>query len=51
MKEKKEKKDKTKQPEKTLKEIEFEKLSLFFDNYISNGKLITKYALFLASKE
>jgi hypothetical protein len=44
MKEKKEKKDKTKQPEKTLKEIEFEKLSLFFDKYISNGKLITKYA-------
>ena len=40
----KEKKDKNKPPEKTAKEIEFEKISIFFDTYISNGKLITKYA-------
>ena len=30
--------------EKTQKEIEYEKLSLFFDKYISENKLITKYA-------
>ena len=44
MKEKKGKQDKNKPPEKTLKEIEYEQLSLFFDNFISKGKLITKYA-------
>ena len=31
-------------PEKSQKEIEYENLSSFFDQYISNGKLITKYA-------
>ena len=31
-------------PEKNGKEIEFEKLSIFFDKYIYNGKLITKNA-------
>ena len=30
--------------EKSQKEIEYEKLSLFFDKYVSNNKLITKYA-------
>ena len=30
--------------EKSPQEIEYEKLSLFFDKYISNNKLITKYA-------
>lgn len=37
-------KDKKKTPEKSLAETEFEQLSLFFDKYVSNGKLITKYA-------
>ena len=31
-------------PEKSQKEIEYENLSSFFDKYISDGKLITKYA-------
>ena len=30
--------------ETSKKEIEYEKLSLFFDEYVSNNKLITKYA-------
>ena len=38
------KKTKIQTNEKTEKEIEFEKLSSFFDKYISNGKLITKSA-------
>ena len=32
------------QKEKSPKEIEYEKLSLFFNKYVSNNKLITKYA-------
>ena len=38
------KKEKKNPPEKNEKEIEFEKLSIFFDKYIYNGKLITKNA-------
>ena len=38
------KKTNNEQPEKTPQEIEFENLSQLFDKYISNGKLITKYA-------
>ena len=38
-------------PEKTDKEIEFEKLSIFFDKYINNGKLITKNANLFGLKE
>ena len=40
----KQKKTNNEQPEKTPQEIEFENLSQLFDKYISNGKLITKYA-------
>ena len=40
----KQKRTNNEQPEKTPQKIEFENISKLFDKYISNGKLITKYA-------
>ena len=47
---KKKKPNKKEEQEKTPEEIEFEKLSIFFDQYVSSGDLITKSAVICGIK-